>query len=167
MNGNSALAISDTFVPYMAKYQKISGGSADLNFDFENASDNIVKRIPYVIVNKDGTKKLFFFEFQNNKSQKIIIPDFNKEAVNLIIIPYNIRNDNNFSVRSIFKWSATITNAGTGTPVNVNPSNPTTPTTTKPTTDFSSIIERQSLLISLQGKLIILMQQLISLLLSR
>jgi len=161
VNNNSALAISDTLVPYMAKYQKISGGDVNLNFDFENTPDNLTQKIPYLLVNKNGDKQLYFFEFQKNKSQKIVIPDFNKEITTLIFIPYLIRNDDNYGIRSIFKWSV---QTGQGTTV------PSTGTTvaipsTKPATSSESttaMILRQQQIIALQTKLIALLLELIS-----
>lgn len=162
MNSNSALAISDTFVPYMVKYQKISGGSAYLNLDFENTPDNLNKRIPYIIINKDGSKRLFFLEFQNNKSQKIVIPDFNKEAIGLVLIPYLIRDDRNFSNRSIFKWSV---QAGQGAIApNADPDVIVPPTTkpNNPSQNISNSWETQQLIITLQSKLISLLLELMN-----
>ncbi|HRV32615.1 MAG TPA: hypothetical protein P5241_03770, partial [Candidatus Paceibacterota bacterium] len=103
MNGNSSLAISDTLIPYMAKYQKISGGSGNLNFSFENPPDNLIKTIPYIIIYKNGLKQLFFLDFQKSNSQIIVVPDFNKEVIGLVIIPQLSRQDKNYSTRSIFK----------------------------------------------------------------
>ncbi len=166
-NSDSALAISDTFVPYMAKYQKISGGSSNLNFDFENSSDNLTQKIPYILVNKNGSKQLYFFEFQKTKSQKIVIPDFNKDITTLIIVPYLIRNDDNYNIRSIFKWSV---QAGNGTDIPspdttivIPPTKPATPSETTSTTT----IERQQQIILLQTRLITLLLELITSLKSR
>jgi len=103
MNSNSTLAISDTLVPYMAKYQKISGGIGDLNFNFENPTDNLIKKIPYIVTYKDGSKKLFFLDFQKSSSQTVVIPNFSKDALSFIVIPYLVRSDQDYTNRSIFK----------------------------------------------------------------
>ena len=170
MNSNSTLAISDTLIPYMAKYQKISGGIGDLNFNFENPTDNLIKKIPYIVTYKDGSKKLFFLDFQKSSSQTVVIPNFSKDALSFIVIPYLVRSDQDYTNRSIFKWKAEINNFDTGTPQSTDSSNASTSNvqnTTSTTTDLANVILRQAKIIELQNKLIVLMQQLIALLLAR
>jgi hypothetical protein len=103
MSSNSALAISDTLIPYMAKYQKISGGAGNLSLNFENPPDNLIKKIPYIIIDKNNSKQLSFFDFQKSSSQTVVIPNFSKDALSFIVIPYLVRSDQDYTNRSIFK----------------------------------------------------------------
>ena len=177
MNGNSSLAISDTLIPYMAKYQKISGGSGNLNFSFENPPDNLIKTIPYIIIYKNGLKQLFFLDFQKSNSQIIVVPDFNKEVIGLVIIPQLVRQDKNYSIRSVFKWQAETTSINIGNSQNVSSTNSSSQTSFDTNPNINNIqnidtslitrLDNQAKIIELQNKLIILMQQLIALLLAR
>jgi hypothetical protein len=177
MSSNSALAISDTLIPYMAKYQKISGGAGNLSLNFENPPDNLIKKIPYIIIDKNNSKQLSFFDFQKSNSQTIVVPNFNKEVIGLVIIPQLVRQDKNYSTRSVFKWQAETSSIDIGNSQNVSSTNSSAQTSsnTKPNTnniqniDVSLItrLDNQAKIIELQNKLIILMQQLIALLLAR
>jgi len=140
INNDSVLSISDSLISYQTKYQKIVGGSDNLEIILENTKNNIFQKIPYILVAKDGTKNLNFFEFQNETIKQIKISNYSKLYQNIIIIP--MFANNNLEATQLFKWHINSTKISssanivkpiikTTTTTNEDPNLPIT-TTTKP-----------------------------------
>lgn len=102
INNDSVLSISDSLISYQTKYQKIVGGSDNLEIILENTKNNIFQKIPYILVAKDGTKNLNFFEFQNETIKQINIGNYSQQYQNVIIIP--MFANSNLEATQLFKW---------------------------------------------------------------
>jgi hypothetical protein len=102
INNDSELSISDSLSNYQTKYQKIVGGSDNLGIVLENTKNNIFKKIPYILVDKENNKTINFFEFNNETVKQINIKNYSKQYSNIIIIPMFANSDNNSS--QLFKW---------------------------------------------------------------
>jgi len=90
---DSVLSISDSLSNYQVKYQKILGGSDNLEIILENPKNNIFQKMPYVLIGHDNKKTLNFFEFNNQPTIKIKIPDYSQKYKNIVIIPMYASND--------------------------------------------------------------------------
>lgn len=128
LNSNSTMSISDSLKSYQTKYQKIVGGSNNLEITLENTSDNIFQKIPYILITKDGKKILKFFEFNNETIKKVNISDYLNQYSNIIII--TMFASNNSGATQLFKWHI---NSGDGliTTSTVKPIVRTTTSTSK------------------------------------
>jgi hypothetical protein len=102
LQNNSVLSISDSLSNYQTKYQKIVGGSDNLEIIIENLDNNIFKKLPYILIDKEGNKTLNFFDFKNQLVQKKYISNYSQKYVNIIIIP--MFASNNDSKTQLFKW---------------------------------------------------------------
>lgn len=129
---DSVLSISDSLSNYQVKYQKILGGSDNLEIILENPKNNIFQKMPYVLIGHDNKKTLNFFEFNNQPTIKIKIPGYSQKYKNIVIIPMYASNEGS---PQLFKWH-----------INSN-KNSTTNTTIKPivrTTTTTSITEEKA-----------------------
>jgi hypothetical protein len=81
------LSISDSLNNYQTKYQKIVGGSDNLELTLENTKNNIYQKIPYILIDKNNQKTLSFFSFNTTTEQKVFIKNYSKSFANIIIIP--------------------------------------------------------------------------------
>lgn len=151
-NGNSALSTSDSTANYMAKYQKINGGSNNLTLTFENPIQNTIKKIPYILIGVNGEKSAQFFNFTNDFKQTNIVKNFSKDYSGLIIIPFFVNDNPQAQELYIFKWDASTSN--------------TIPDSSNPQNELSTI-QKQTLIIKLQNQLINLLQQLVLLLIQQ
>ncbi len=122
INNDSVLSISDSLTNYQTKYQKIVGGSDNLELTLENTKNNIYQKIPYILVDKNNQKSLSFFSFNTTTEQRIVIKNYSKSYANIIIIPMFADKAGNNS--QIFKWNINSTKS-----FHVIPG--TKPTTTK------------------------------------
>ena len=103
INNDSVLSISDLLGNYQSKYQKIIGGSDNLQINLENTKNNTFQKIPYILIDRNNQKTLGFFEFKNETIKQINIPNYSQTYSNIIIIPMFASNDNINS--QIFKWN--------------------------------------------------------------
>lgn len=126
VNNDSVLSISDSLTSYQTKYQKIVGGSDNLEIILENTKNNIFQKIPYILVAKDGTKNLNFFEFQNETIKQIKISNYSKQYQNVIIIP--MFANGSLDATQLFKWHINSTKNSTNANI-VKPIVKTTTTT--------------------------------------
>jgi len=101
MNNDSVLSINDSLTSYQTKYQKIVGGSDNLELTLENTQNNIYQKIPYILIDKNNQKTLSFFSFNTTTEQKVIFKNYSKSYANIIIIPMFASNAENAS--QIFK----------------------------------------------------------------
>ncbi len=125
LNNDSVLSISDSLSSYQTKYQKIVGGSDNLEISLENTKNNIYQKIPYILIDKNNQKTLSFFSFDTTTEQRVVIKNYSKSYSNIIIIP--MFADKTGSNSQIFKWNINSTKS-----FHVIPG--TKPTTTKPVT---------------------------------
>ena len=102
INNDSTLSISDSLISYQTKYQKIVGGSDNLEVTLENTKNNIFQKVPYILIDKTGQKTLNFFEFNNATTKQLTISDYSKKYSNIIIIP--MFANSNEDITQLFKW---------------------------------------------------------------
>lgn len=102
LQNNSVLSISDSLSNYQTKYQKIVGGSDNLEIIIENSDNNIFKKLPYILIDKEGNKTLNFFDFKSQLVQKAYISNYSQKYVNIIIIPM-FASSNDVKTQ-LFKW---------------------------------------------------------------
>jgi len=135
LNNDSALSISDSLSNYQTKYQKIVGGSDNLEIILENTKNNIFQKIPYILISKTGPKILKFFNFNNEIVEHVNISDYSKQYSNIIIIPMFASNNDNTT--QLFKWHINSSKI-LETTTTLKP----TTTTSKPITTTSTTLQK-------------------------
>ena len=86
--GTASLLVTDSLRTWSAKWQKIVGGKNSIKMKWNIAEETSISRIPYIIVQDNGQKKVGFLNFEGSNIDEIFVSDFGDKNIALITIPF-------------------------------------------------------------------------------
>lgn len=110
--GSSSLSETNVTKNWAGNWQKIIGGSGDLELDFSSLA-GLNFQVPYILYDKNNNYSVKSFQLDNNGKGEISIPNFGTNYKSLIIIPSLQSKFSGFDVPDlIYPYSFTVSITG-------------------------------------------------------
>lgn len=104
--GRVSLFVTDSLNFWSAKLQKIVGGRDILKMKWNVPEETPISRIPYIIIQDNGQKKVGFLNFEGSNIDEIFVSDFGDKNIALITIPFLVSTPSDKLY--YFSWEASV-----------------------------------------------------------
>ncbi|MFA5722298.1 MAG: peptidoglycan-binding protein [Candidatus Paceibacterota bacterium] len=101
----STLSVTDSIMAWSAKWQKITGGSGMVKLKFTIPENTPIKKIPYIIEDINGNKRVGLIDFSRVNIQEVYIEEMGSKNKAIYFIPF-VGSCNEEDKTYYYSWEA-------------------------------------------------------------